>query len=174
MDLYIIYSFQSLLGRFPILDGVGVFLAVGLIWVEAALLAAFLLFDRRRWFAVAVAGLSAVSAWSINQAIGELWFRTRPFAALDGVREIIGKSGLEKSFPSDHAALSAAVAAAVFLVDKRWGSVFVAIAAAVALGRVYVGVHYPTDVIAGASVGVGCAFLAHRLAHRYLRTRHKT
>lgn len=173
MDQLVIYAFQTLIGRWPLLDDAGIFFAVGVIWLEAALLAVFVLLDRRRYFAALTAFASAVAAWAVNQGIGLLWFRPRPFAELPGVHEIIGKSALDKSFPSDHSSFAFALAAAVFLVDRRWGSVFLVLAALIAVGRVYVGVHYPTDVIAGASVGIACAYAVHRLAHRYLGTRHK-
>ncbi|GFN08463.1 hypothetical protein Smic_70190 [Streptomyces microflavus] len=62
------------------------------------------------------------------------------------------------SFPSGHAASAAAFATGVALESKGWGAVVAPVAAAVAASRVYTGVHYPSDVLAGAALGIGAAF----------------
>jgi undecaprenyl-diphosphatase len=116
--------------------------------------------------------VAAFAAWLVNQGIGELFFRPRPFAAIATVRLLINKSALDKSFPSDHAALAFALAGAILLINRRWGWTFIAIAALISIARVYVGVHYPSDVLAGALIGLICAYLVHRLAHKALRTKH--
>lgn len=174
MDKAIVYALQSLIGRSWILDAMGIFLASVLIWIEAVGLVVFWLINRqRRILALVSALLAAALAWYVNQGIGLIWFRPRPFADLPGVRELIAKSALDKSFPSDHAATAFALAFAVFLVNRRWGMAFLAAAALICLGRVYVGVHYPSDVVAGALVGIVCALVIHFLIHKTLRTSHK-
>jgi undecaprenyl-diphosphatase len=62
------------------------------------------------------------------------------------------------SFPSDHAVMAGAVAAGVLLAGRRLGVLAVAMAVLMAFARVYVGAHFPLDVIAGLAVGaVVCA-----------------
>jgi undecaprenyl-diphosphatase len=64
------------------------------------------------------------------------------------------------SFPSNHAAIAAAAAVALLFVSRRLGAVAVVAACAMAVSRVWVGAHYPHDVLAGVVVGAVAALLA--------------
>lgn len=101
---------------------------------------------------VAWAALSALVALGLNQVIGNLVGRARPYAALPGVHVLIARTH-DFSFPSDHTCVMGAVAAGLWLVDRRLGVVAGVAALAMAVIRVYVGVHYPGDVLAGLVVG---------------------
>lgn len=93
-----------------------------------------------------------VIAYAISQFIGMVAFRERPFVRHSEIRQLIAKDAREKSFPSDHATLAFALAIpAAAVVRRRWVStLFVFAALAVGFGRVFVGVHYVSDVLAGA------------------------
>ncbi|MDX3746500.1 phosphatase PAP2 family protein [Streptomyces sp. AK08-02] len=71
------------------------------------------------------------------------------------------------SFPSNHAAIAAAAAVALLFVSRRLGRVAVVAACAMALSRVWVGVHYPHDVVAGVVVGAVVSLLAMTVLRRY-------
>ncbi len=64
------------------------------------------------------------------------------------------------SFPSGHSCASFAAATIIFLKDKRPGTAALALAALIAFSRVFLFVHYPTDVLAGSLLGVLCALAA--------------
>ena len=75
-----------------------------------------------------------------------------------------GSRSHDPSFPSDHASAAFGIAFAVFLFDRPVGSIFLAAATVIAVGRVVVGAHYPADVLAGTLVGLGAALLVVRVA----------
>lgn len=174
MDIAIFYGIQKLIGLSSVIDGVGIFFASVLIWIEAAAVVFFYLRSRRHRALVALSAfVSGLASWIVSSGIGIVYFRPRPFTVLANAHLLIGKSPLEKSFPSDHATVAFALACAVYFADRRWGAFFLAGAAAIAAARVFVGVHYPSDVVAGALLGFVCAYLIHRLIHRFLHTSHR-
>ncbi len=69
----------------------------------------------------------------------------------------------DPSFPSDHAAVAFAIAFGVFAFSRRVGILFLAAATLISLSRIALGLHYPSDVLAGALVGWVAALLTVRL-----------
>jgi membrane-associated phospholipid phosphatase len=112
------------------------------------------------------AGAASVLALAINQPIGSLFHRARPYATLSNVHILLDKT-TDVSFPSDHATVAGAVAVGLFLANRKLGSVAIVAALLMAFARVYAGVHYPGDVIAGlllgAFVAVGLSGLGRRV-----------
>lgn len=124
--------------------------------------------SERKWKVASASALaSAALALFVNQLIAEVWHRARPFAAHSNAR-VWGSRSHDPSFPSDHASAAFAIAFSVLLVDRAVGALFVAAAAALAIGRVVVGAHYPADVAAGCLVGLASAVVVYRLAPRLL------
>ena len=116
----------------------------------------------RKWkLASASALASAALALLIAQVITKIWARERPFAAHPDAH-VWGTRSHDPSFPSDHASASFGIAFAVFLFDRVVGSIFIAAATFISVGRVFVGAHYPADVVAGSLVGLGAALLVVR------------
>lgn len=118
---------------------------------------------RRKWkLASASALASAALALLIAQVIGKIWLRDRPFVAHPDAHVWGGRSA-DPSFPSDHASAAFGIAFAVFVFDRVVGSILIAAATLISVGRVFVGAHYPADVLAGALVGLGAALLVVRV-----------
>ena len=118
----------------------------------------------RRWkLASACALASAALALLINQLIGKLWHRQRPFASHPSAH-VWGSRSHDPSFPSDHASAAFAIAFAIFLFDRVAGSIVLAAAFFIGAGRVFIGAHYPADVLACCLVGLGSALLVVRVA----------
>ena len=119
-----------------------------LVWVLVNLVLAALDWSRHeQWLICAVLGpLCIVFNYLIKLAV------RRPRPVLEGLPPL-GGAPSSLSFPSAHAFSSFAVATAMFRVDAATAGALV-VAAAVSLGRPYLGMHYPSDVFAGAALGV--------------------
>ncbi len=93
--------------------------------------------------------------------------RVRPYEVIEGLELLVRKQA-DFSFPSGHSCASFAVAMVIFkMAPKMWGIMAVILATLIAFSRLYVGVHYPTDVIAGIIVGVFSAWAAIKLIKKY-------
>jgi membrane-associated phospholipid phosphatase len=117
--------------------------------------------DARTCAAALWAGAGTLLAVAVNQPIGNLVAEHRPYTVYPHALLLVDKT-TDFSFPSDHAVMAGAVATGLFLVSRRLG-VVAAIAAVLMAGtRVYVGAHYPWDVLAGLALGaavVACGWL---------------
>jgi undecaprenyl-diphosphatase len=108
--------------------------------------------------AALTAPLSTLVAVAINQPIVAHVAETRPYVTHPHMLLLVTASA-DPSFPSDHATMAGAVAAALWLVSWRLGLTASVLAVAMAATRVYVGAHYPQDVIAGLALGVAVALV---------------
>lgn len=112
----------------------------------------------------AVRGLGSLALASLAVNTLVKWSARRPRPLLDGVPRVrlLERQPHTTSFPSGHSASAAAFATGVALESTRYGAVVAPVAAGVAFSRVYVGVHFPGDVLAGVAIGAGAAFLTCR------------
>lgn len=130
----------------------------GVLWFAAAAgIAATGSPQARRAAVRGVASLALASA-TIN-TLGKRSVR-RPRPVLDTVPLIrqLKRQPITTSFPSGHSASAAAFATGVALESRGWGAAVAPLAAAVAVSRIYTGAHFPSDVLVGATLGVGAAF----------------
>jgi undecaprenyl-diphosphatase len=118
--------------------------------VEVLLMAWLALAGRRR---AAVRMLAAVClVYVTSEALGVLWPRRRPFAERSDVEALVPHAA-ERSFPSRHVASGLAMAAIAYPDHPRLGATMAGVAWLLGVSRVAAGLHYPTDVLAGALVG---------------------
>jgi undecaprenyl-diphosphatase len=93
-----------------------------------------------------------------------LYFRDRPFRYHDV--NLLFYYPTDSSFPSNSVTVVFSFAATIWLRDRRWGWPMMILAGGFALARVYCGVHYPADVLAGFILGVGTAWMLTRYGRR--------
>ncbi|HKN50387.1 MAG TPA: phosphatase PAP2 family protein [Actinomycetota bacterium] len=150
--------FNRLADRTPWAHGMVVAYAKYGIGIFAVLLLATWLVSRRRSDAATAlaalvwGGVAALGSLALNQVVGHAVARPRPYIAMPTAHLLVSRTG-DFSFPSDHAAVAAAVTVGLWLVDRRAGLVAGLLALAMACARVYAGAHYPGDVLGGLLVG---------------------
>lgn len=101
--------------------------------------------------------LSAGLGLAVGKLISELVDRARPFVADPHGVHLFTAHAADPGFPSDHATAAFAIAAAIFLRKPSWGIAALVAATILSIGRVALGVHYPSDVLAGAALGSAAA-----------------
>ncbi len=110
------------------------------------------------WRRAALAAvLSAGLGLAVGKVISELVDRARPFVADPHGVHLFAAHAADPGFPSDHATAAFAIAVAILLRKRAWGIAALVLATVLAIGRVALGVHYPSDVLAGAALGSAAA-----------------
>lgn len=122
----------------------------------AVILLAAVILSARKVYTVSLLFLAGISTWLAATILKYAFNTARPPEAL-GITPLV--SAPEASFPSAHAAIFAALAVAMFAVDRRAAVGLSILAALVGLSRVVLGVHYPADVLGGFAVGTIVALL---------------
>ncbi len=107
--------------------------------------------------AVICASISLGLAQGFVSTLNAFCFRPRPFTELPA--NLLFYQPTDSSFPSNSVAVIFAIAFAIFLANKKVGGFLLLFACLHAFSRVYVGVHYPFDVLAGAAGGMLIAFI---------------
>ncbi len=152
----------------PWLDPFMVFITTlgngGFIWI--ILTGLFLLFPKTRCLGYAMALSLLLEALCCNVLLKPLVARIRPFD-INMMIPLLIPTPHDFSFPSGHAGASFAVASALFFAKSRYWIPACILACLMAFSRLYLYVHYPSDVL--AAIGIG--FLTGWMAHRFLKKR---
>jgi undecaprenyl-diphosphatase len=137
----------------------------GLIWIVIAIV--LLCFKKTRKVGVLTLIALLLSLIVDNVILKNVVARIRPYEVIDGLQILIEKPK-DYSFPSGHT--GSAFAAAIVLVQmlpKKYGYPMVVLATLMGFSRLYVGVHYPSDVICGAIIGTVIGIVVYRMYMRY-------
>ena len=123
----------------------------GIIWIIAALLLLIFKKSRKTGFSVVLALITGLIIG--NLILKNLVGRIRPYEFNEGVEILVARLS-DYSFPSGHTLASFEAATVLLIRDKRLGVPALVLAVAIAFSRLYLYVHYPTDVLAGIILGV--------------------
>lgn len=128
---------------------------VGWIWIAATIFLLFFVKYRKVGY---LSALSLIGSLLINNLLlKNLVARIRPYEVIDGLNLIIEKQS-DFSFPSGHSGASFAAGVIFFIyLPKKFGVPALILAFLISFSRLYVGVHYPTDVLAGGLIGAAIA-----------------
>lgn len=159
---------NSLVGKNKVRDRVMFFCAQHLIyilgfsilWLGVIILSADNLKDMIKLIMTAIA-FYIITSWSL--AI--IWKHKRPVVEVLEIKELLKPKQVWKSFPSDHTGISFIFALIAILsgCGLVWGIIFVIMASLIAFSRVYVGVHYPRDIIGGILFAIFFVFISFEL-----------
>lgn len=155
LDVNILLFIQEHL-RFDFLTPILKFLTMlgdhGMLWIGVALLLVFI--KRTRPIGATASASLAINALLVNVFLKNIVARTRPYEVIDGLTRLVGEQS-DFSFPSGHTSSAFSVAVVMFmLMPKKYGVPALIVATLIAYSRLYVGVHYPSDVIGGLIIGI--------------------
>lgn len=146
------------------LDGVVKFITHlgddGILWIALGILLLF--WKKTRPIGITVLLSLVFDYLIINVTLKVLVARPRPFVVNELIQPLVTNVSPYRSFPSGHSGGSFAAMFALYKwVPKKIGVPALVLAALVALSRLYIGVHYPTDIIAGCVIGFLCSVVAY-------------
>ncbi|MDQ0915322.1 phosphatase PAP2 family protein [Paenibacillus sp. V4I5] len=113
---------------------------------------------------VAESLLSTYVAITFSGLLAHFFYRDRPVVTHNVIQLISHPANA--SFPSNHTIGAFVIATSIWIHRRKVGKVWLVLAAGIAFSRVWTGVHYPSDVIAGAVIGIAAAVLMHQLFKR--------
>ena len=142
----------------------------GYLWIAMGVV--LLLFKKTRPIGFTVLVSLLLDFLTINVVLKELVARPRPFVVNELIEPLVGGVSPYRSFPSGHSGGSFAAMFALYRwVPKKIGIPALFLASLVALSRLYVGVHYPTDILAGFVIGFVCSALAYAIVKMVMNKR---
>lgn len=167
LDLYIFNLINGLADKWTWLDYSAIFFAKYFEYFLLFILFLFLVLGFKKYWKIVFISLSSavVSRFVIAEIIRFLWFRPRPFVK-NSVNLLMNHNPAESSFPSGHASFYFALSTAIYFYNKKLGILFYVGTFLIVISRVFVGIHWPSDILAGALLGIFIGWLANRFFKR--------
>jgi len=172
MDFKILYLINNL--HSPLLDKIMVFITklgdAGIIWIALAIVLLFIKKTRKCGILMLISLILGLILG--NVLLKNLIQRPRP-CWIDNNILLLIPNPVDYSFPSGHTLASFEAAIMIFLHNKKWGVPAIILAILIAFSRMYLFVHFPTDILAGAILGIAisiCVYYGYkRIANKNIR-----
>lgn len=165
IDVDIFNFINGFAGKWPLLDNIAIFCAVWLGYVLLICLVLFLFSDfRRYWRMVSEALFAALFVrFVLAKAFYLLFFRYRPFVLYEKTHLLLPFNSGMTSFPSGHASFYFALSTIIYGYHKKAGTLFFIGSSLISLSRVFMGIHWPSDILAGAILGILMGLVLNKL-----------
>ncbi|CAH2714480.1 Undecaprenyl-diphosphatase BcrC [Neobacillus rhizosphaerae] len=163
VNIDIFRSINDLGKEYNFLNPIAIFMADYMLYVLAlGMLVYWFTRTNKNRMMVLQGGLAFILAEVLGKIAGTLYYHHQPFAELPNVNKLIEHS-IDNAFPSDHSILFFSICFSFWLVRRKEGWMWLIFACIVGISRIWVGVHYPGDVLAGALIGMGSALFTYWL-----------
>ncbi len=137
----------------------------GFIWILLAI--TLFVFKKTRRIGICVSVALIIEFLLVNVTIKPIVARPRPYEVNTAIKLIIPPLN-DFSFPSGHTAASFSASCAVYMHNKRWGIPCIVLAILISVSRLYLGVHFPSDVIFGMVFGIISAYISDYICKKHL------
>ncbi len=167
VDFYLFEKINQFAGRFPFLDNIAIFFAKYFEYFLIFFLLLFLIKNFKKYWLMIIQsfGAAILSRFVITNIIRWIWERPRPF--VENNVNLLLSHDPSGSFPSGHAAFYFAIATIVYFYNKKIGVLFFVASFLISLARVFSGVHWPSDILVGALVGIFSGWLVFKITKRF-------
>ena len=166
MDVWFFEKINQFTQKWPGLDALAVFLSDKLGYLLIFFIILFLIKDFKKHgkLFLQIIASSVLSRLIVAEIVKYIVRRPRPFEGYD-VNLIIAPQG-DFSFPSGHASLYFAISTAIFFHNKKAGIICLVVSSLMGISRIFCGVHWPSDILAGATIGILSAWLVQIILKR--------
>lgn len=155
MDRYLFDQINGLAGKFSWLDALAVFFAEDLAFLLVLLV--LVIFFRKKIVILLSFSAAFLAGFGIAELINLLWQRPRPFIE-NNTTLLIDKVN-QPAFPSIHTIFFFALSTVIYSYNKKAGILFFIASCLMGISRVFCGVHWVSDILAGAILGIFCGWL---------------
>lgn len=158
MNEKLFYFFHNLANKSESLDKVFIFFTDAFLYITVVSVIVFLCLRKGRNLVkdIIFVFLSGGLAWALSKLLKEALETSRPLFELNNVYPLIEETGY--AFPSGHTMPLAAIAFAIFFLNKKAGYIFMLCSLLVGISRIIAGVHYPIDILGGFILGALVSF----------------
>ena len=169
LDLTLFNFINSFAGRWHWLDVLGTFFAEYFLYLLLLALFIFLLKDfKKYWRMVAESLIAAVFVrFVVVEIMRRVFFRPRPFVYHNVHLLLPSVSANEAAFPSGHASFCFALSTIIYGYNKKAGVFFYIGSFLIVIARVFVGVHWPSDILAGAVLGIVMGWILNKIFKKF-------